>query len=390
MYPISRTNPSITQGPKSSDDFNNLCRDVIYDINSLFQANHNNSLDTAYNMDTVMIENFFLQARINELETKLATIQATISTKRRQQTASFKTISTVRDTTSNAFIDINNGIIMNNHDIISKNLVKNQDDVYVAPAELIFNVYESTNGIDYVPIEDNQAMRTFDSKQNSIWHHASKFAVNTSIDKLYIALHIKLPNNYNNNVLVNSINIKPFPEYSMQLTNIKYSTPGSTVMHSLPTLPESTTIIDLQNILLHFPAIEIENLYIFLEQPCYFIDENYKYFYYGMQEIGVNYLDFTTDVCYITNEFNLPTGQYFLSINEPTVTAAVGCPQNVQDLVSHYLWFDQNKITAGISEHPFGESISENYSKIYILTEVKQGAGFSPVLEGITINYTTK
>lgn len=391
MYPISRQNPSITQGPKASGDFNKLCNDIIYDINSLFESNNQNAELASYNMDVVMLENFFLQSKIAELESQIADINSTLTNGARQKTISFRNRSSLRDhMETDAYVDIVNGVVMNSHQIISKNLVKNQDDEYVVPEELTFEVFESVNGGSYVPIDDDYIYDTFDGDPNSVWFHTTKLESNTSIDKLYIAMHIKLPMTYLNNTMVNSINIKPFPEYSMRLTSVKYTAPNSTKLENLTTLDPNVTMLDLQSTILHFPPVEMENVYLFFEQPCYFLDDNFKYFYYGMQEIGINFLDFTTDVSYIVNEINLPEGEYFYSINQPINTAAVGCPSDIQGLVYHWLYFDPNKITAGVAEHEFGEPISENYSTVYILSEIRQGPGYSPVLSDIRINYIVK
>lgn len=375
MLPTSKSNQNITQGPKSSQEFNNLCRDIKYDISTLFQETNKNGVDIEYNMNTLVIENFFLQAKINSLQNALASTESMIDSHVRVKTVSFNTANhIVNHSLNKAYLDVVNGIISTPYSLINKNLVLDHNSSYVAPSDLEFNIYEATDSTDSYEIIDYNKMKTFDGNNASIWYHTSKFDISNPVDRIYIILKIKLPLNYINNTLVNAIGIKPFPEGSMNILNVQYSTPNNNTLVNLPNFP-TDGIQEADKVLLHFPSIDIEDIYILLEQPYYFMDNNYKYFYYGMQEIGIYYLDFNTEVSYVLTEFDID--DYYSIINEPTIETSVGTPTNIVDLVSHQLYFDKDDIKVGVNNYPFGATIIGNYKKAYILTKIKQSGGLS-------------
>jgi hypothetical protein len=387
MYPTAKLNPNITQGPKNSQEFNKLCKDIKYDICTLFQETNSLNSEVAYNMDTLALENFFLQAKIADLETRLSAINN--SSELKTKIISFKNrenINTDHGLFPKAYINSTDGVVMTPHKVISKNLILNQDNVFVTPADLEFSIFESLDNTSLSDaITDDKKMKAFDGDNTSIWWHCSSFDATSTVEKLYIVLKIKIPLQYLNNALINALTLRAFPDNCMNITVAQYTSPNSTVLKDLENF---TTITNVDNVILHFPPEEIETLYLVLEQPYYFISDNKKYFFYGMKDIMISYLDFSTEYSYLVTEFEIKGN--FKSINTPMVSIKPGCPTDVNGLLNHKLFFRLGDINTTSSAYNFNENIGPDFKKAYILTQINLGAGYSPVLDSISINYSVK
>jgi len=75
MLPISQINENIRTGPKNSKEFIQMCEDFHYDICKLFDIANQHDEDIRYNMDLLIVENYFLQNKIYELENSIRTIR---------------------------------------------------------------------------------------------------------------------------------------------------------------------------------------------------------------------------------------------------------------------------------------------------------------------------
>ena len=226
-------------------------------------------------MDLLIVENYFLQNKIYELENSIRTIRNGVNSLDsvnipRTLSNSFKAENMFNalydvDKDKIAQIDSLHGIATIKYNSTSKASIIDQNGVVMIPPSLAVNLYESTDGTTYVPVNDPKVMRTFDCNNSSCWMHKSQYS---SINELYILLHIKFPLQSINNVYVNSISIKPTPEYSMEISNIQYITPSNNVPR---TIPNFAPIINANKALFMFPSTEITELFIFLKQPYYFI-----------------------------------------------------------------------------------------------------------------------
>lgn len=389
MLPVSKFNDNITQGPKNSKEFNKLCNDIKYDLSTLFKETNLLAEDIIHNADTLALENFFLQKRIDELESKIESIKGSDSVVKKKVISFKSKASLVSHPINDAYTDIINGVVSLPYDRISKALILSHDNIYTVAPDLAYNIFESVDGIGVMPItKDDRKMRAFNGRDEDIWWRGSEFPANSNIEKLYVVLHIKLPLQYLNNTLVNSITLRPFPEKSLKISKIQYTSPNSSLIKNLPHFPIEG-ISEAEETILHFPPEEIENIYILMEQPYYLIFNNSKFFYYGMRNIDIAYLDFNKDVCHLVTECDIGN-EYFNIINEPEVKVAAGCPEDIHHLVSHQLYFNPSNIGSIEDSHSFNEPIGANYSKAYIVTKMKIGATYSPILEQLSFNYFLK
>jgi hypothetical protein len=405
MLPIFNTNTNFMHGPKSSTEFINMCDDIHYDITRLYSVANDHTEQIKYNMNLAMVENYFLQNKIYELESALENTQRNISAfnaqlHTRTKTNTFRTqgdlLSLVGHTS--AQVDNLHGLVTLPYEVVSKaSLIDHTGNVYTPPT-LKIETYESSTGgeNDWITINDPNSIKAFDCDNSSCWMHTSIYDVNDPINELYILLKITLPLQLVNNAYVNALSIKPFPEYSMDILDVRYRTPSSLVHQTVPNFPP-TPIIQAPKTLLMFEPTEMTTVYILLKQPYYFVENNRKYFYYGVQEIKIDYYDYKTNEAYIITRYEL-NNKYFRIINTPTIKTPVGCPANISDLVSHELFFPSgldgqlqpNDIVPGQSFINFGDEIVDNYSVAYILTKLVKTDSVVPALSEINVSYLAK
>src|SRR4051812_49384699 len=78
MQPISKNNPNLHKGPSSSAEFNRMQNEVHYDLTSLFGVANQHGIEIKDNMDILIRENFFMQNKINELQTAIEKIKTNL------------------------------------------------------------------------------------------------------------------------------------------------------------------------------------------------------------------------------------------------------------------------------------------------------------------------
>ena len=400
MQPIIQHNKNLNKGPSSSKEFNKLRNDIHYDIARLFEASNQNEEDILHNMEVLIRENYFLQNKIAELEANLEDINTKINqrlganrfSKMHKRFTDMSNIMSIK----NASIDTvyKQASIGNAARAISKtSIIDSNGSVYV-PNQLDVSIHESFyedfssyNTTDRAA--DRSIDRVFDRDISTYWSREVEGGENDT--SLYVNIHIKLPLNVVSSALVNTIKLNPYPEYGLSITDVTYKGFGKT-WHRLSTYPlkadgSPEEIRSISRSKFVFPNTEITEVQIKLKQPYWLVESGKKIFTYGLQELDIEYSQNSAGSAEFVTRLSISeSGNKFISINRPVVKPAVGCSQNIDDLVSFKLYYSDSLS----DEFPFGYEIMADIDTVYVKTTLHQRGGVFPVLEGFEVEYLTR
>lgn len=409
MQPITNLNPNLHRGPSNSQEFNQIQNSIHYDLTQLFDVANLHDQTIRDNMDILIRENFFLQSKIQELETKLEEIIVDYTYKgnnlnKQQAIKSMYTLENITLGSASATIDTLYGIAtIADIDRTSKIIYRSDDGTVTIPSSFSVSVLESNNtrpinnvGVrDYYTITDSNVIRSFDTSNNSIWAHTSSFPQESNISEVYGIIDIKLPLDMLNNLFTNVLTIHPYPEYSMTIADILYKGYGNT-WYRLPNFPKSidsfghesaVPIMNASKLMFSFPKIEITEIQIFFTQPYWFLNNGMRDFVYGFQEIGVEYRSYNSSIAQFTTAFDISdTNKRFYTIEKPITVANMGSDQSIDDLVNYQLYYD----SALSNEFQFGNQILAPMQKVYVKTTLTNRGDVIPVVKNIKLNYIYK
>lgn len=412
MQPISQQNPNIHRAPSSSAEFNRIRNDIHTDLVRLFDAANIQEDLIAENMDVLLRENFFLHKKLHDLEGKLADLQYAVQSEkqgmnRRVFSKNFYTLDGISDANADkqSLLDPIYGHIRIPESASSPKLVHVFDNGEVGiPSSLEMTLYEShdkqeldeeTKDRKYYMVEDRELKKAVDLDKNTFWVHTSSFPNKQTIREVYGILHIKVPLDVVNNVFSNTLQLHPYPEYSMSITDIQYKGTGE-AWHRLPHYPTSRNGKGLEvpeaiesagKLYFSFPRTEITEIKIHFTQRYWFQHESDRDFVYGFQDINLCYQQFDSQEVEFVSTFNLEgTTKRFHRIDKPTVSTGVGSISDVEGLVEHKLYYNK-ELT---HEFPFGHEIMADVQNVYIKTTVRRQGDIVPVLTSINLPYYVK
>lgn len=412
MQPITQNNPNLYKGPSSSAEFNKLRNDIHHDLTQLFSVANQHDEDIRTNMDVLVRENFFLQNRIQELQTLVDTINQDLLYKsnglsKQRLIKSFFSVDGLSDgdVTKQAYINTVYGFLsIPASNTVSKISQVADDGTVIMPASLKVTAYESTNtqAIDtttgmrtYYTIDDDNVYRAFDTDKNSFWVHTSSFAEDSGVSEVFGNLHIQLPLDVVNNTYSNTLIINPFPEYSLRIRDIQVKGLGEQ-WYRLPNYPTEkdangndvpVQIDDAGKLFFSFPKSEITEIQILFSQPYWFSSEGQREFVYGFQEIELDYRVVNNTQAEVISEFSIEgTTKRFSTIQKPTAVPLVGTYQEIDGLVDFKLYYNKDLT----NEFNFGNEIMAPIQKVYVKTIVTGDGDNVPLIRQINLDFNFK
>lgn len=407
MRPITLMNKNVNKGPSSSQEFNELRKDIQTDITSLFDIANEHESVISEHMDHVLRENYFLQNRLLKLEGKVGELKREYQNAQTSGqsilTRSFYHASNISQ--ANAKSPVNVDTL---HGIISPVVVKSHDKIaykndvgeYILPSDLEINVYESSDveAIDpetdertYYPIDGVNIRKAFDGDKNSFWVRNAELNENLCATEVYGIVHVKIPQSISNNVYTNTLTLHPSPEYSMSVLDIQYKNQNGE-WRRIETYPVKEVagnevpqeIAEAGKLVFSFPKRQVTELQIKVKQPYWFKHDNKRIFMYGFQDVVVEYREYSQDTAEFVTRFSLEgTDRRFAHINSPNVTVPVGCPAFNDYTVKHELYFDE-----GLTEQfVFSTDIFQPVQTVYVKTILKTAGDQVPILREIELPY---
>lgn len=412
MQPITQNNPNLYKGPSSSAEFNKLRNDMHYDVSTLFELANQNDDTIKSNMDVLVRENFFMQNKIIELESRVEKIKQDLLYRadgysKQRLIKSFHSLEGITEGDSGKSPHINTVygyLTVPPADAVSKLSYQTEDGQVVIPESLDVQVFESTNieatdtntGMPtYYELDDQDLYKAFDRSRNSFWVHSSSFPETSGVSEVYGILHIKLPLDTMNNIFANTLVLNPFPEYSMTIRDIQFKGQGEQ-WHRLPNFPvekdqEGQAVpVPIENagkLTFSFPKAEMTEVQILLTQPYWFASEGQREFTYGFQEIELEHRVSGGGEAEVISEFSLEgTTKRFSTIEEPVAIPLVGSLGAIEELVEHRLYYNKDLT----NEFGFGNEIMAPIQKVYVRTTIREGAEGVPMVRKLQLDYTYK
>jgi hypothetical protein len=247
--------------------------------------------------------------------------------------------------------------------------------------------------ISNVKIEGTSETRAFDGNDNTVWERKIRFNRDSTKTNVRCLLTATLPSM--SNPYVNKIHIKPYPEGSIDITNITYDTTTSQdiVLPSFPTLGENNSPTKMFS----FDNISPIKVKFYLRQRSSKQEDDYKTFVYGAKEFGIEKVEYK------------PTGKVGIRFDLPdydtghigNITSLVTNPSydNIIYKVSLYsaesefnadlpMWTTSNSpITP---TNPLDVSIY-GLTSLWVMVQLNQPLGDTktPLLQSVSMTYTT-
>lgn len=399
--PISETYGYIDISKGSSEDFNKIVHSFTYDIIDVFNASNENETKIKNNQDLLIQENLFLQRKINELEAKMKTVEASISRVRGDSDTykMYKNFHTSDDVKvgENYTYDNDYGIITMNYED-SHELALSQ-----YPQEFLSKNIEIDLEYRYIDSLDNQVgptqtdnLKTDPDLINIVSKDISNYWVKNietedDIARIDFDVTIKMPVRIIPNLFINSIGIKSHPIYSMSLNSIYYTDINNQNEVLIPQFPntnsEPNPISQIENLKFMFPTIASSKVKFSFSQPYSVERGSKKTFTIGFKSIDIEAMNPTSELGYFITELKIPgEGKYFSRVLEPKVTPAVE-GVDYGDLVSHGLMYSPYPDSPTFS---FGSEILSNKDTVYIKTTLRKSGEIIPAIKGLEFSYLPK
>ena len=395
MIPTSDYNESILYGAKNSREMLKIFDNIHYDMSNLFYVASTYEQAIKSNMDALILQNYFLQMKVNDLEKSISDLRNDIDS---NTAGGFKTTTLKFDsnyilTTNNlqaVQMDVNHGFSTLPYKQISKTNASYNGKTYIYPS-LKVDVNIIKDGLA-TPVNDSltNLNKIFDGSNSSYWLYYVDYDIDSDIEEVMFQVSVDLPVNVSNNPFINALTINTMPEYSMDIVKLVYLDPTHRNIYEFDHFP----VDGIKNSSRHIftlPNTETYSIIAVFRQPYYFIQNNKKRFYFGIQDIGVYFYDYLSEYAYALSK--LSTTKNLKIINTPTVNTAPGTPTNIKNLVSHELFLpDENgyvNISPGQSIVEFGQEIQGLYNQAYILTKIERNVQTVPIIRDITIQYAT-
>jgi hypothetical protein len=327
------------RGPTSSAEYNKLTSDLFYDLSRLYASIEESDEATQKLIHVLLQDSIFLQRRILALENALANVMdeiRSLPTKRMIMLPSSMVTSRgdYENTKKPLFIENEYRVVTlpRTANAVSKtHLVDSETSLGLVPKELVVDIYPFN-----AQATDTGTKNAFDGSNSTYFERRATYLATDPISEEECLMVITLPTNIVNNLLANSIIIKPFPENSLDIVSVYYNRdpkPQSITFTQeekddhdaiigkgwelVPAFPrdindDPAAIVEASRIKLSFPSVAISSVAIRLKQRNWIEDVGNKVFLIGAREVEVLYESYEM------------AGGYILTPFEPTLPNGVG------------------------------------------------------------------
>jgi hypothetical protein len=398
LQPTFTPREPVWRGNSSSADMNSNFEEILYDLNTIFEEASQQAIALEELKSTLKHEVDALDARLYAVSGMMQAFQESASGYKMFHEEFYRTKNIVypaavsaadRCDIHTAFGQVTLPVSNSFSKVYTINI--NTGDIYVSP-----DLDVSVTPIDEagnLRVEETSPLRAFNGNNSSFWERKVRFSRDYSKPEVSCQMDIVLPSMSNPNV--NAFYIYPYPEGTADITEITYN-----------------TLTSQDNVLPGFPAGGAENItksaYRFDDiQPVSFsikfkqdnnaLEDNYKTFVYGAQEIGISKAEYRVYGS-MGVKFILPAYETGL-LSKITSLSTSPNYDNIYYKLSVFPTlgdFDANtpiwtSANSAITETNQLDVASYAIDSIYVLVELTQevGSTSTPVLESITMTYTT-
>jgi len=386
------------RGSSSSADMNSNFEQILYDLNTIFEEASSQAIDLDELKSTIKHETDSLNERLYAVSGMIQAYQQSASGYKMFHEEFYRTANVVFPTflspSDRCYVDTAFGIatlpVSNSFSkVYTINI--NTGEIYQSP-----DLEVSVTPVDEdgnLKIDETSPLRAFNGNNQSFWERKVRFSRDYAKGEVKCNLDILLPSMSNPNV--NSMYIFPYPEGTSDILEITYNTLTSqdNVLPSFPTEGEDNATRKKYL----FEDIQPIGFTLKFKQDNHSIEDEYKTFVYGAQEIGIEKVEYKS------------TGKVGVKVGLPTwetgvfnkITSLVTTPMydNIKYKVSLYptladfdadvaLWSSTSSAILPTNQLDVSAYATE---ELYLLIELIQESDSTttPALDSVTLTYTT-
>jgi hypothetical protein len=351
----------------NSGEVNELQGEILSDILDLFNKANRMEKEIEEAKTVIGVENMYLQYRITDLETKLATITQRYKDLTASDPNASRTIIRypnemyVDGSEYSAFIDLENlDVTMQPSITVSKaNLYDEALKATFVPPSLKLETGPETFQVGgaIIEIEDNKLSNAFDGDDTSYW--VRKVVTDNTIDSVTTELIIGLPEDIITTRDINTIIINPYPVNAVDVLSVEYKENGSWVQldafksHRCSVLENYTDIFgntftrpainDCPNIKLCFKSINANQLRITLRQRHFIQGENNtRAFFLGAKNIEILQNSYMKEYCTFNAVVEFPEINNTIIVKDTELVLNNASETLFNTVQYEYFYYDSN------------------------------------------------
>ena len=386
------------RGSSSSADMNSNFEEILYDLNTVFEEASSQAIDLEELQSTLKHETDSLNERLYSVSGIMLAYQQSASGYKMFHEEFYRTANIVypenlasadRCNVDTAFGIATLPVANSFSKVYTINI--NTGEIYQSPDLKVAVTPIDEDG--YLKVEGTNPLRAFNGNNQSFWERKVRFSRDYAKGDVKCRIDVELPSMSNPNI--NSMYIFPYPEGTVDITEITYNTltAQNLVLPSFPTAGEDNAT---RNKYL-FEDIQPVSFTLKLKQDNNGLEDDYKTFVYGAQEIGIEKVEYK------------PSGKAGLKIELPDwdtgvfskITSLTTYPMydNIQYKLYLYptegdfdantpLWSSTSSAILPSNQLDVSAYATET---LYLLFELAQATDSTstPRLDSVTMTYTT-
>ena len=386
------------RGNSSSADTNSNYEEILYDLNTIFEEASSQAIDLDELKSTIKHETDSLNERLYAVSGMIQAFQQSASGYKMFHEEFYRTADIVYpahlSSSDRCYVDTAFGIatlpVSNSFSkVYTINI--NTGEIYQSPDLSVAVTPIDEDG--FLKVDEVSPLRAFNGNNQSFWERKVRFTKDYAKGEVTCNLDILLPSMSNPNV--NSMYIFPYPEGTVDITEITYNTLTSqdNVLPDFPTSGEDNATRKKYL----FEDIQPVGFTLKFKQDNHAVEDDYKTFVYGAQEIGIEKVEYKSNGK-VGVRVQLPSWDPGL-FDKITSLTTYPMYDNIQYKV--YLYPTEGDFDADTSLWsstsnaiiPTNELDVSAYATdvIYLLVELTQqtDSTTTPKLESVTLTYTT-
>lgn len=305
VMPQSQRYPARYRGPLLSTKYNDFQEGVIEDISNLSSAVNSLYSDVAKAMLILANDSSYLRRQVEALKNQQEYAEKVAS---ESNSLAFRYVD-IRDTEGISFpndLDDSRSSMLSadfGEITLPVNYVENKfyvnsinNGVVITPPDLsatargIFDKLDGKGIINYErggKITPGDPLQAFNGNNQSFWIRKVEFPIDSRVDQVECELTVIVPESISTQS--NTIEVIPFPNGTVDITELASA---SDLGDNYVRIPGFSEIENSQPVRYHFASKTIDKIKIRLRQRNWIEENGRKVFYYGLQELGLKFLDY--------------------------------------------------------------------------------------------------
>jgi hypothetical protein len=328
VLPQSQRYPARYRGPLISSKYNDFQEGVIEDISNLAMAVNSLSSEISKSMLVLANESSYLRRQVRALRGQQDYSEKVAAS---SETLAFRYID-VGDTRGITFLndldDTRSSMLSADYGEVTlpPNAIENKfyvtslvNGVIVTPPDLIVSVkgtFDKIDGKGLINYEKGGRViagdptMAFNGNNQTFWIRKVEFPIDSRVDQVECELTVTVPESVSTDS--NTIEIMPFPNGTVDITELATA---SDLGDNFIRVPKFEPIDNSTASRYHFATKTVDQIKIRLRQRNWVEENGKKVFYYGLQELGLKFIDY--DKNFILNNTFGANNSFVIEIPAP-------------------------------------------------------------------------